>query len=487
MLNQENVLPVHEIKDVFDRNDSRVSEIIMDLFVEFNVGKLALKCGMNKLRGYPVDGVLTILLLFPIMMITTVRGYILSRFHLTDARKDVFYRFMNNEMINWRALLYAVAKVFRQSAKPANDQNSPLCGIIDDTLLEKTGRRIEGIGKVFDHVRQCCALGFRCLVYGYWDGASLIPLDFTLHAEKGQNKKRPYGLTKKQLKERYHKDRSPDSPGSKRFKELDQDKITAALDMIKRAARHGFVPQYILTDAWFTSDNFISTIRKIRKGTMHFLGMARQDDRKYEYNGKLCNSKELLQTLKANVKRCRKIRSTYIEVVVKYKNVGFVKLFFSRYSRRGKWHLLLTTDLNLSYIKAVEIYNIRWGIEVLFKECKQHLNLGRCQSNDFDAQIAETTLSLMLFTMLSFRKRVQAYETMGGLFRELSGKLLELTIAQRLWGIFCQLLVIAAEKLGVDPDEYMSFLFESKEALNLMIEGTSSTTWNGDIQSVKAF
>lgn len=485
MLNHQNILPVHEIKDVFDREDSRVSEIIMNLFAQFNVGKIALQCGMNKLRGYPVDGVLTVLLLFPIMMVTTVRGYILSRFHLTDARKDVFYRLMNNEMINWRALLYAVAKVFRQSAKPANDRNSPVCGIIDDTLLEKTGRRIEGVSKVFDHITQRCVLGFRCLVYSYWDGASLIPLDYTLHAEKGQNKKRPYGLAKKQLKERYRKDRQPDSPGSKRLKELDQDKITAALDMIKRAAKHGFAPQYILTDAWFTSDNFISTLRNIRKGAMHFLGMARQDDRKYDYDGKKYNAKELQRCLKAQVKRCRKIRSTYIEVVVKYKNVGSVKLFFSRYSRRGKWQLLLTTDLNLSYIKAVEIYNIRWGIEVLFKECKQHLNLGKCQSNDFDAQIAETTLSLMLFTMLSFRKRVQAYETMGGLFRDLSGELLELTVAQRLWGLFCQLLVIAAKKLGVDPDDYMSFLFESEEALNLMREMPGSTALRDKPQSVK--
>jgi hypothetical protein len=468
MLNSKNVLSIHEIKAVFDKKDAEVGLTIFDLLASFRLHKLALQCGIVKMRGYPIAEIMTVLLLFPILMVTTVRGFIQSRFALTDARKDTFFRLMNDEKMNWRKLLYAVGKVFRKSAKATDNRQSPECGIIDDTVLEKTGRRIERIGKVFDHIRHRYVLGFRCLVYSFWDGTSIYPLDFSLHAEKGHNKKRPYGLTTKQLKQRFCKDRSPESPGSKRLNELNQDKITAALDMIKRAARHGFVPKYMLTDCWFASDKFISTVRRIRKGAIHFLGMVRQDKRRYVYQGRKYNAKELRQALRTNVKRCRKIRSTYIEAVVEYKSVGKVKLFFSRFSRRGQWQLILTTDMNLRYIKAIETYNIRWGIEVLFKECKQHLNLGKCQSNDFDAQIAETTLSFMLFTMLSFHKRVHAYETLGGIFKELSGDLVEATIAQRLWCIFYQLQLILAEQLGIDPEEFFSFLFRSEEAIILL-------------------
>ena len=150
--------------------------------------------------------------------------------------------------------------------------------------------------------------------------------------------------------------------------------------------------------------------------------MVRQDKRLYVYEGGNYSAKELRQALKSQAKRCRKINSRYIEVIVEYKSVGRVKLIFSRFSRRGQWQLLLTTDHKLSYIKVIETYSIRWGIEVLFKECKQHLNLGKCQSNDFDVQIAETTLSFMLFTMLSFHKRISSYETLGGAIQSAFGE-----------------------------------------------------------------
>ena len=238
--------------------------------------------------------------------------------------------------------------------------------------------------------------------------------------------------------------------------------------MIKRAARYGFIPQYILTDSWFASDKFIATIRRIRKGAIHFLGMVRQDKRLYVYEGEKYSAKQLRQALKYQARRCRKIRSRYFEVIVDYKSVGRVKLFFSRYSGRKQWQLILTTDLNLSYIKAIETYNIRWGIEVLFKEVKQHLNLGKCQSNDFDAQIAETTLSFILYTMLSFHKRISSYETLGGLFKHLSSTMVEATIAQRLWSVFYRLQIIVAEELGVDPYELFNLLLRSEEAASLI-------------------
>jgi hypothetical protein len=37
------------------------------------------------------------------------------------------------------------------------------------------------------------------------------------------------------------------------------------------------------------------------------------------------------------------------------------------------WALFLTTDLQLSMSKILETYALRWGIEVYFKEAKQHL------------------------------------------------------------------------------------------------------------------
>ena len=148
-------------------------------------------------------------------------------------------------------------------------------------------------------------------------------------------------------------------------------------------------------------------------------------------------------------------------MVVEYKEIK-LKLFFTRFSNQEKWRLIATTDLSLSYIKAMEIYSLRWGIEVLFKECKQHLNLGKCQSNDFDAQIAETTISFMLYTMLAFYNRMHAYETMGSLFAHLKDQLIEATIAERLWGLFIELQKLMAEIFEIDINECFHKLINSE-------------------------
>jgi len=50
---------------------------------------------------------------------------------------------------------------------------------------------------------------------------------------------------------------------------------------------------------------------------------------------------------------------------------------------------VFTTDTNLSFKKLVEHYQVRWTIEVFIKEAKGLLNLGGCQSSNFDAQIAD--------------------------------------------------------------------------------------------------
>jgi len=103
--------------------------------------------------------------------------------------------------------------------------------------------------------------------------------------------------------------------------------------------------------------------------------------------------------------RCKKLKADYIRVNCWYKGIR-VNFFFVRMGKSGKWHLLLTTDLNLSFIKLMEIYQIRWSIETFFKESKQYLGLSDCSSNTFDAQIADITISMMQHLMLSYFKRI---------------------------------------------------------------------------------
>ena len=57
----------------------------------------------------------------------------------------------------------------------------------------------------------------------------------------------------------------------------------------------------------------------------------------------------------------------------------------------------------------MELYTARQTIEVFFKEMKQPLQLGQCQSRDFDAQIAHVTTCCILYIFLAYFRRVHAY------------------------------------------------------------------------------
>ena len=145
-----------------------------------------------------------------------------------------------------------------------------------------------------------------------------------------------------------------------------------------------------------------------------------------------------------------------------------LKLFFSRYSKRSKWVLLVTTDTSLTYIKAIEIYQIRWSIEVMFKELKQYLHIEKCQSLDFDAQIADTTLRMIQYLILTLKKRFECYETMGELFRQSQDTLRGMVLAERLWLLFLEIVKELGEILEIDVTELISKMIWYKETEDLI-------------------
>jgi hypothetical protein len=62
---------------------------------------------------------------------------------------------------------------------------------------------------------------------------------------------------------------------------------------------------------------------------------------------------------------------------------------------------LITNDVNLTVPNIICYYRNRWTIEVMFRDCKQHLVLGKCQSHQSaDSQLRHTTMVFLAFTLL---------------------------------------------------------------------------------------
>jgi len=418
-----------------------------------------------KRKGYSFEYIMTILLSMPFIDSTTVHsmlnGYLKYQI---EARKDTFYRLKNNPDICWRMVLWLFAAKFKALSKKSLDQNTGLkCMIFDDTLLTKTGKGIEKISRVWDHVSQRYVLGFKLLLMGYWDGISFIPLDFSLHRERGKNKERPFGLKKKEFKKQHKTKRQRGLFSDERAKEADMSKIDCAIKMFKRAISQGFVVDYVLMDSWFTCEAFINAALAVKKHTTHLIGMYKIVKTKFLYKGELYTHKQI-RNLTGKAKRCRKLGFYYTQAEVEYKGT-LIHLFFSKRGKNGKWRVFLCTDTKLSFIRMIEIYQTRWTIEVFFKESKQLLGLGKCQSNYFDAQIADATIVMIQHILLTMRYRIDKYETMYGLFSDVKGSVIEQRLNQRLWGLFIELTQIIKIIFDeIDEQELLERIFQNEQA-----------------------
>ena len=113
----------------------------------------------------------------------------------------------------------------------------------------------------------------------------------------------------------------------------------------------------------------------------------------------------------------------------------------------------------------VEIYQTRWTIEVFFNESKQLLGLGKCQSNDFDAQIADVTITMVQHILMTLRYRIENYQTMEGLFSQIKEATIKQRLNQRLWGLFIELMQIIESVFGeIDEQELFERIFQNEEA-----------------------
>lgn len=412
---------------------------------------------------------MTILLSMPFLGASTINSMLNGCIkHQVEAGKDAFYRIKNNQSICWRMLLWLFAAKFKVLVNNCLEStDKPKCMVFDDTILTKTGKSIEKVSRVFDHVTRRYVLGFKLLLMGYWDGVSFIPLDFSIHRERGQNKEKPFGLKKKELKKQHKTKRQSASFSDERAREADMSKIDSAIKMFRRAISQGFMVDYVLMDSWFTCEALVEAVLSVKKYTVHLIGMYKTAKTKFLYNNGNYTPKQI-RNLTGKPKRCRKLGFYYTEALVSFKGKP-IKLFFSKQGKNGKWKVFLCTDTKLSFIKMIEIYQIRWTIEVFFKESKQLLGLGRCQSNSFDAQVADTTITMVQHILLTMRYRVEHYESMAGLFSSVKEAAVNQRLDQRLWGLFIELMqVVTVLFEDVDEQELLEKIFQNEKVSQMV-------------------
>jgi hypothetical protein len=130
-----------------------------------------------------------------------------------------------------------------------------------------------------------------------------------------------------------------------------------------------------------------------------------------------------------------------------------VRLVFSAPVRArsiGTWVVFLCTDVKLSDAKILEVYALRWSIEVYFKEIKQNLGFLKEQSGRYQLAYASVHLAALRYLLL-FEAMLRGGQLSYGEIRDReSGRLQTLTYAALLWQLFRALIEGALEGLVRD-------------------------------------
>jgi len=534
-------------------NDSKTGMCLEDTIRFFDVRRIFGQFETIKQSGIRVSRIMTTLLVMLFYRSRNIHSYFSRQYGQQidkEGSKNPYYDMLGNEYVPWRVILYFFAKRYLHLVSRLTDHSKQRIRtlIFDDSPLEKTGGKIEAISKIHDHVTGRYILGFKLLVSGYWDGNNFIPIDFSLHRERGKEldkarkkrnrarrkakqaeaayrehkadhlKKRTvlnslkeevvpgstksavmeyekqkkrvsrskkkqsilrkqmkqarailaekeeivkkkekqaplYGLTPTQQRKQFKKERAKDSQGYERRSEADMSKSQSVIRMISRAVKRGFEFEYVLFDSWFFSKEILARIESFRTKGIKLIAMVKMGRNLYRdcLSGKEMDANTLRKFYKKKGKaqRSRKYNATYIRVPVWYDNRR-VNLFFVRLGSGSKWKVFITNDLDLTFNKLLEVYHIRWSIEIFFKDGKQHLQLGKCQCNNFDSQIGATTLVMMQYIMLLLYKQQHYGQSLGSIFDMLSTQAQEENITRYLMDIFWEIVHGIGEILKVD-------------------------------------
>ncbi len=465
MLQNKDIAKIQEIKILFQENwiKPEFFKRHLDLFKFSKASKIFISI---KKSGVPFWDIMKLLLILPFTSVNNIN----SLFNNKSApeisgQKDVYYRALSNQKINWRNLLLLFVKRYLHIDTKFTQAGKVKCLIFDDTEIEKTGKTIEGVSKIHSHVTQQFVFGYKLLVAGYWNGSVFIPVDFSFHRENKKNKIKKYGLSVKERKNQKKTVRDTKQPVYRRFKELNSKKNDVIIQMFKRINQRKINVDYILIDSWFTTMTLISKLLKVN-GNVNIIGM-------YKYNSKLIvNDKEIkIKQLRRQTKKMKRSRSAklhYIDCVAKIDGIK-VKVFLTRKGKNGAWHTIVSTDTNLNFNRMIEVYNIRWTIEVFFKEAKQLLGLGKSQSTNFDVQVAQTTITMIQYLLISMKYRMEAYETIGGLFREIKQDYIEYKLNERLLVAIIEILAVLDLLIGnIDFNETICKLLHYSDELSFL-------------------
>lgn len=338
--------------------------------------------------------------------------------------KDAVYRFLNQSTFAWRRFLLFLSSHTIEKVTKLTTHDRPKVLILDDSSYDRNrSKSVELLARCFDHASQKMRFykGFRMLTLGWSDGATFMPVDFSLLSSK---KSQINGISSTVDKR---------SSGYTRRVEALQTAPEQIPNMIERAMNTGIDASYVLMDSWFT---YQPLVKNIKDQGLDVIGMVKNLKQRYLVDEKRLSLKQLYRLAKPTNGKKDILRSIH---TTQANGVRIKVVFVRNRNKKSDWLAILSTDCTLSDQEIIRIYGMRWDIEVFFKTTKSLLKLQKeFQGRSYDSLISHTTIVFARYiVLLSWQNRCSTDQrTLGGMFYELSDEVSDLD-----WAVALQQLI----------------------------------------------
>lgn len=349
-----------------------------------------------------------VLLAFIVPFTTSISSNILrclNRLFGLHVNQRRFYTFMGTNKLPWEKLW---SRLWNRIPCPTT--HGRLLLALDDFINPKTGQKIFGCARIFDHAAKAnqskypwaqnvVCVGLLKRIKGRW---ACLPLAHGFY------------LPKKAIESGSGNMRIPGEPA------IFQTKLDQAAEMLVQLAHHfDGAPMTVVCDSWFGNNGLFKPVRKYLGDSFHLVSRLRsnivlyamppkrtlrQRGRPRKYGHRLGTSAEMAARLQTEASshrvflygRDREVLAATKVVTLKTLkcSVRVVWIF-----RRTQWVALFSTDLELSIEQIIEQYGARWKIESGFKEIKQDIGSSKSQARNAHAVINHINFAMMAATV----------------------------------------------------------------------------------------
>ena len=265
---------------------------------------------------------------------------------------------------------------------------------IDDTLLPKTGRKMPGAGKLYDH-SSARYVHAQCLVTSHYvDKDKDYPLGFRQYFKHGSREAERYGFRRK---------------------------LDLAMELVDECEGLGVAAENYVFDSWYLTQEVAEHIEGYGKGWV-----SRLKSNRVVYHGKRRMSiSQLREALPRDAFRMVEVldkRYWAYTRVLDVNKLGRVRVVicYDNGDLEGEPVYLVTNRLYWEERKVIKCYGLRFRIEGFYRDAKQNLGLGGCQLRSLKGTMRHWLLGNTAYSLLKLRicrsrlyRRLQSDQTIG--------------------------------------------------------------------------